>query len=879
MNGKITNIKVIYDNQLSQFEKAYVVIDGKMNVVENHREIEELLVRLKSQENKSLKEISPSLYQIVFKYDKEKAKNGTFVPSQTYLNVKEKWDKDAYLMNASLKRTSPYNGKRTSRLKKAAAIAGGTVLLGGVLAGGYYLGSTRQNAPAPEAVVAETPVVNMDIQEEKVNPETWEEFLEYEDTEHKQYFVNLMNTNLENNIKTTTANGKEYTYMISPDNMSAAYLYYNCINMSNEEILTIVGDYQLTGNADSTKDIVNQTNDFLDLVRLNMIMADSKEDMFQIDFGDEVVTELMNWCQDKIVEFKNADTVKEKQQIRDEVQEHLQNCFIDAATDDFINMREHPSAHMVLNTVPATFATLGYPFDEEVNDMLVGVEADRDVNEVNGIVDEVCSEIDRRIENFENYRNNLVNQKNALEMIQANGMSLQEVSEYDRITKDTYEYDTHDEHEGVMIPIMTEYLLKFTKVSTMEEMDTLYEEMRQDVLTEIQNNQLKGSKSSGEFSMSNPSGGQKGDTMRGPTVREEIDPSELTQEQREQAEQAAREEVGAVTEEEGQKHVEEVQANAQEVYNATFNYFSGTTEAGATGPYNPAWEHDSNESIRNSWAQGKADGLAYKDALSQSGQEDHITNDEDLIDGSITEDGSDVFNPGDWGEIGGDHDENTNQDDAPSNGQESGGSENENENDNSQNKPSDGGSNGGGSTITDDGADQTPDHGQNPNQPGNGSGSSGGGSTITDKGADQTPSHDENLNQKGDAASSSDTVEESDPVIEEGAPSNSVDNITNGDNLISGSETTDSEGAVDLDDLANMELPSSAPASDAGSQSVETETESAAVETQVVEEETAAYSAGTIDVTDYSAAIDQYIEDLANATYTEQAEQNNVLKR
>ena len=69
MENKITNIKVVYDNKMKKFAKAYVTQNGKTRVLTEHTEINTILLQLKKQEQVSkLNELPRKTLETIQKY-------------------------------------------------------------------------------------------------------------------------------------------------------------------------------------------------------------------------------------------------------------------------------------------------------------------------------------------------------------------------------------------------------------------------------------------------------------------------------------------------------------------------------------------------------------------------------------------------------------------------------------------------------------------------------------------------------------------------------------------------------------------------------------------------------------------------------------------
>ena len=546
-------------------------------------------MNLKEQEGvETVSSLSPDVFQCAFKYKNDRI-------NQTAVD----WANKTIVSKSKVKlnRTSPYDGKETeniqknklSNTKKVAIAAGLTVLVAASIVGCNKYLNAKDNKQEV-VVVEEEPKQVVKIKKEA--PMSWEQYLEeYEDSFAKEFLQNSMSF-VDSSIRTKKIGDEEVMYGITPKQADMVSLYYDSSYYSNEELLSILGDYPLTGNLDPKDDINNVVNSYTRTIIANLCLVESEDDFITFTSKDEEVNELNKKYESLWLKFMKAEKKKEKKAIREEFEEAFTADFIDAA-DGVIDLQEHPAAHLILNTYPASLTIMGYPMSEGINKILVGTEANVDVAEVGtipesrGLVDDACDIIDRRLENFENWRYQLIVEDSIIDRENERGL-LQDPnflvlpSNYDELTFLTYEYDSHDEHDGVMVPIRDEYLKeKYPELKDVE-LEDIEETIRKAVIEKIQKEQLNNTEPFDP--VKNPTGGKKGDVyVVTEKVRVEVPEHALTEAQKQEAIRNAKLPEGVMTEEQVQKDIAQTQKevdNLQAIYDAIYSYYkNGGTEA------------------------------------------------------------------------------------------------------------------------------------------------------------------------------------------------------------------------------------------------------------------------------------------------------------
>lgn len=721
-NNKIDKIQVIYNPEEKKYEKAFVSIGGKVHEITDNSPIISYLKDLKQQENKPLNKMGTKKLETVFSN------------SPVARDKEEAWKNASRISTAKLNKKNKYDGKKTKGnfWKKAKKTVAGIVADAAVIS----LASCGINTFSNKDKIAIVREIDSEDDNLKNNPESWDDYMSSfynENAEQKKFAKSVMENQIEKNIKTKTIDENEITYGLTPEQAMAFSIYYNSNLYSNEKMLAILGDYSITGNSDASKNLVNQVNDATEMIRLSWAIADNKEEMIVPEVEDEEVQALINKYIDLIAKYKSTSDTKSKKSVKTEVEEALKDDFIDAE-NGVVNLQDHPSAHIILNTVPAVFSTINDALDEDINKILVGTEANYDIDlgtgksisipETGGLVDDPCAVYIARFDNFEDYRSSMMIDKtfadrtnasiyNEIEYLEReleeasdSFFSKEKVSElekdlelkkaslttneWDIITKDTYEYDYHDEHDGVIIPIMDDYV-KTLGLDNLEDMQDIF---RQAVIGTFAER-----KTGGAFNPhTNPAGGKKGDTYTEYLGRQSFSSSSelinnynASSAEIKDAEEKASEAAGAITEEQAQKELNEINSAIQAMGRSPYYHFK---EKGASAG-DLEWASSPYEAVRNAYNKQKTEGIKAYNILHQDGEVKE-------------EDDNDLK-----------HEDNPNQPNPPS---ESSTTDEKKD----ESKPSSGSTDNNGSTtdIIDD--SNIPSHEDNPNQ--NNGGSTGGSS-------------------------------------------------------------------------------------------------------------------------------------------------------
>lgn len=636
---KIENVSVLYDNQGKTFVKAYAMVDGKFKVIEGHNEVNDLLVSLKRQENvKGLNELPKGMVSTKFMYDKKEAKKGNYILSSDLDSWKAKHETKNRFQNGKLSRKSPYNGKKVSKIN-AARVTLATIATGIVLTGCAAWQNNRAEANVEAPVVQDiSQEDNSVMEEEKKNPESWEEYLTYKDSTQKEFLVQkVMENNMKNAVKTLTIDGEDKTVGIPAEEMGSLLLYYGGNLYTDEELARIVGDYNLTVQTDSASGLVAEVNNGLFAMGLNVMYAKDINEVFVPTIGDEVADEANQRVFKALYEATHA-TNETRDAKEKELVQIMEEYHINGETK--LNLQEHPAADIHLEVANEVFtlyrALSGRSlFTKGYSKEFFGTEAVEDVEQVGTITrtrgrnDAACVILDAKMESVMSY---------------IHGM---EKEEFEALTKDTYPL-------SYMYDLMDDYLVREMGLESVDVLKSAYDDIYRATMAKTGSTDPRG-----EFNPhTNPAGGKKGDTFTEIQKGVEVKESELTAEQKTAAQAQYEKETGVISADKfnEEKIRQELTLAYSDVYNATFNHFAGENVQPSSKSYNSAWESQ----YPGAWAEGKKDGLEYKANKAKEGTVDKVE-DNNVDPGTITTDPSGTWDPNTAGDYQGSHDKNPNQ--------------------------------------------------------------------------------------------------------------------------------------------------------------------------------------------------------------------------
>jgi len=629
MKKEITmkDLKLVYDRENNKFVKAFVTINGEKQIITGDKEIRAL--NKSYAKERGVKEIVaiPDDYSLAYVTNKkviasfeEKYKDAKVVEDETTLAP----------LPIVIEKDNEYDGKQTKGLSplKKAALIGGTVI--GIGALGLIGCHVIKGQAEKRAVIEE--VKSKDFK--NADPRSWKQYVdEYTESSEKGFLTSKMEE-IKNELVEITVNDKVYKLTLTPEDIIALNYYYNTFEMENEEMLSIYGSY----NKDSgdNKDLINNVHSALDKIRISLVKAKTIEDVIMPEFADEVTKELFTKYAKEYVEFNNSTS---KSTVKSNFEDMFRADFIENGS---VDLNEHPSASVILQVFPSAFNLSNSPLNKKLNVILVGQETNIDVDgvkdtvEQNGLVDDACSVIDRRLEKFDDFRNELerdhtiISKDNKDLLLDVNADLKDEKdaayyearyveSEYAKLTKDTYDLDE------VMIPLMNDELsLDLGSIDI--SFEDINDEIMKDMISELQQQQLNNTK---PWNLTtNPSGGKKGDTLKGETVKQEVKETQVSQQQVTEAKkeyQAKNPDIidGTNKEEVKQKEEqlkEDLGPICKEAYEVGQNE---TINGGPNAPVNAKYANHKEQVVRDYYFDGRNNGVVVWNEV-QAGKNNQV---------------------------------------------------------------------------------------------------------------------------------------------------------------------------------------------------------------------------------------------------------------
>lgn len=616
MENQITmkDLKLVYDRENNEFVKAFVTINEEKYTVNGNDDVWDIINEFVSERNaidenvKRLQDI-PEQYSLVYTTN-----------TKVIALFEEKY-KDAELLEEPLsfilEKNNEYNGKETHGLMslKNAIIIGGVSIGVGALG---LIGCNHFKSQAEKTAVVQE-VKSKDVK--NANPRSWKQYVdEYVESNQKQFLTSNMQE-IKDELVEINVNDKVYKLTLTPEDIIALDYYYNTFEMSNEEMLSIYGSYN--NDSGDNKDLINNVHSALDKIRISIVKAEKIEDVIMPEFTDEVTQELFTKYAKLFVEFNNS---KSKSSIKSDFEDMFRADFIENGS---VDLNEHPSASVILQVFPSAFNLSNSPLNKKLNVILVGqetnigVEGVKDTVEQNGLVDDACSVIDRRLEKFDDFRNELerdhtiISKDNKDLLLDVNADLKDDKdqayyeeryveSEYATLTKDTYDLD------DVMIPLMNDELsLDLGSIDI--SFEDINDEIMKDMISELQQQQLNNTK---PWNLkTNPSGGKKGDTIKGETVRQEVTGTQISQQQvtasKEEYKQKNPDIVDGTNKEEVKQKEEQMKEDlgpiCKQAYEAGQNE---TINGGPNAALNSTYANHKEQVVRDYYFDGRNNGIA-----------------------------------------------------------------------------------------------------------------------------------------------------------------------------------------------------------------------------------------------------------------------------
>ena len=122
-NNKIQKIQAIYNPDTKKYDKAFVTINGKTEILTDNIEIMNFLKSLKAQEGKKLNEISTNKLEVIRS------------TNPVARDKEEAWTNAARIVKGKVNKKSPYDNKKAQEIPKKSGKWKKALLTGGILGG------------------------------------------------------------------------------------------------------------------------------------------------------------------------------------------------------------------------------------------------------------------------------------------------------------------------------------------------------------------------------------------------------------------------------------------------------------------------------------------------------------------------------------------------------------------------------------------------------------------------------------------------------------------------------------------------------------------------------------------------------------------------
>lgn len=284
-NNKIQKIQAIYNPDTKRYDKAFVTIDGKTQILTDNVKIMNFLKNLKAQEGKNLNEIGTNKLEVIrstnpIAKDKEEA-----------------WTNAARIITSKVKKESPYNNKVVQEAPKKSGKWKKILLTGGVLAGVALAVrscglldkiSNTFNKTAKSSVEEDIKELNVQLTDKDVLSKDFDFYADNYDYSIQQEvaytanaFLEQANTNIKN-MGLKTEDGKDITGLFTAEE---AWVYAITINnLSVDQILEIYNDSKFDyANFEDTKQMM-----ITKMMQYQMLVSFGKVE--QLDFTKEFMT-------------------------------------------------------------------------------------------------------------------------------------------------------------------------------------------------------------------------------------------------------------------------------------------------------------------------------------------------------------------------------------------------------------------------------------------------------------------------------------------------------------------------------------------------------------------------------------------------------------
>ncbi len=202
-------------------------------------------------------------------------------------------------------------------------------------------------------------------------PSTWEEYAnEYPDSVQKEFLLATMQNNVLPNLKEVTlSNGEVLRYGLTMQEANAVRLYVDMHSYSNEDLYAILGDYDLSQLRLDLHSAMRKIAD-------SIFVAKGKDDVLTVTCDNEVANQLVSEYVSLIIDWKNAEKSEEKKAIREKIEAKLRANFFERAEGEvFVDRTTDPATYfLVLAQITPAIDNYGINIPEDMKFYLRGQE-------------------------------------------------------------------------------------------------------------------------------------------------------------------------------------------------------------------------------------------------------------------------------------------------------------------------------------------------------------------------------------------------------------------------------------------------------------------------------------------------------------------------
>jgi len=316
----------------------------------------------------------------------EQTKEQTTEQEQT----KEQTTEQEQTTGLSLNKSSEYEGKPVQNfnvgkaIKHAVAVAGVATIL--IAAPRYFIAcnkeekvnfaetETTSEVEETSPVIEETsPVIEETSPVIKTGlPSTWEEYAnEYPVSVQREFLLATMQNNVLPNLKEVTlSNGEVLRYGLTMQEANAIRLYVDMQSYSYEKLYSILQNYELSK-------LQSDLDSGIRKIVGSILVAKDKDDVLTVTCDNEVANQLVSEYVSLLIDWKNTDKSSKKKEIREKIEAKLRGNFFERTEDEiFVDLNTDPATYyLVLAQIMPIVDHYGMNIPEDMKFYLRGQES------------------------------------------------------------------------------------------------------------------------------------------------------------------------------------------------------------------------------------------------------------------------------------------------------------------------------------------------------------------------------------------------------------------------------------------------------------------------------------------------------------------------